>query len=110
MHQAASGERRFSMTTMADVPEMLKDWLKGELPLQDVLQALLDLLVVHEVPEVLRILPENIRMEFEASLRESFDGPLPAHEVIWIDSGAGDHPHRAAIVESARRWIVRGLP
>jgi hypothetical protein len=98
------------MITMSDVPEMLRDWREGELPLQDCLQALLDLLVVHEVPEVLEILPEKIRVEFEASLRESFDGPLPSHEVIWIDSGAGEHPHKAAIVESARRWIALGPP
>jgi hypothetical protein len=95
---------------LKDIPEMLRDWRTGELRTQDFYQLFLDLLEHNEVEEVFTLLPEELQSTFAASLRASFDNDCPADDIIWIDSGRGEHPAKRTIVERARRWFARSAP
>ncbi len=98
------------MIGLKDIPEMLSDWRAGELPIQNFYWLFLDLLEHHEVEETFNLLPEGLQAVFAASLRRSFDNDCPPGDIIWIDSGRGEHPAKRAIVSRARRWIARVAP
>jgi len=98
------------MIELKDIPEMLRDWRTSELRSQDFYDLFLDLLEFHEVEEVFTLLPEELQSRFATSLRTSFDNDCPADDIIWIDSGRGEHLAKRTIVERARKWFARVAP
>ena len=87
-----------------------RDRRTSELRTQDFYQLFLDLLEHNEVEEVFTLLPEELQVTFAASLRASFDNECSADDIIWIDSGRGEHPAKCTIVERARSWFARVAP
>ena len=95
------------MIELKDIPEMVQDWRNGELRTQEIYDLFLDLLEHYEVEEVFILLPEELQAPLAASLRADFENDCPAEDILWIDSGRGEHPAKRTIVERARRWFSR---
>jgi len=93
--------------TLEEVPEMVADWRAGELLRDQVYELCLDMLAVHEVEDVLALLPAVLRDDFEAAMQAEFGGDTPAEEFIWFSSGAGDNPGKVRIIGSIRAWLAR---
>jgi hypothetical protein len=80
----------------------------GNVRRHEVFYYLQDLIEIHEVQTVVDALPETWRGEFAAWLRAEYDNEIPVDQMVWIDSGRGEHPGKDMIVGRIRRWI--GLP
>lgn len=93
------------MIALADIPVLSLDLESGELSRPEALEVLLDLLATREVADVMVQLPQDLQRSFGRLLRDDSGSNVPASETYWIVSSVGEHPHKVAIVEAARRWL-----
>jgi hypothetical protein len=92
--------------TLEDIPEMVEDWRRGELRLEDVYFLCLYLFEHHEARVVLSKLPRELQERVDARLRSDWDNDTPPEDCFIFNSGSGEHPATKTIVERARRWIA----
>lgn len=95
------------MIALDEIDELVADVRAGALRMVDALDVLLEMLRIHEVDDVLRGLPGDVRDHVVTTLRRDFDNATSGHDYFWFSSGRGDQPDKELIVDKVRAWLER---
>ena len=80
----------------------------GDIELDELLFALVELIAHVEIDEILCELPPDLQRAFKHDIENTFSLSRPVESIHIVTSSYGEHPRQGVIIARARRWLLQG--